>query len=95
MPNIKYTDNYRESCRRDGRSPDKNFISWMDKIESIVHKELNLYLLDLPDENYAIMFKEKEEYPPSSVAEMIINQQKKELNEIFATIMLSRFGNFS
>ena len=95
MPNIKYTDNYRKSCCRDGRSPDKDFISWMDKIESIVHKELNLYLLDLPDENYAIMFKEKEAYSPSSVAEMIIRQRNKELNEFFATIAYSRFGNFS
>lgn len=32
------------------------FMKWMDEIEHIVFKSKNVYLLDIPDQNYMVMF---------------------------------------
>jgi len=63
--------NIETYIREKNPSEDINFIYWMRIIETIIYTKLNLYLTDLPDEDYHTMFEEK--YKPQEVANMIIN----------------------
>lgn len=50
---------------------DHDFLAWMDKIEKIVHKQLGLFLIDLPDEAYYIKFMDGVNH--RKIAKMIID----------------------
>lgn len=57
---------------------DNKFMKWIDQIERIVHAEINLKLLDLPDNDYMMMFHDR--YTPDEVAGIIINDVRKFIN---------------
>ena len=49
---------------------DSNFIKWIDKIENEIYKKFQLYLRDLPDEDYILFYENN--YSPKFIVKMII-----------------------
>jgi hypothetical protein len=65
---MKYSQYY---IQRYQQTVDYHFVEWIDEVEDIVFDVLNFELLDLPDENYMLMY--EEHYKPSEVANIIIS----------------------
>ena len=57
-----YSEHYSKYCIANKQKPNKKFIKWMNNIEKIVLQKSQLYLLDLPDQPYMIMFENNENY---------------------------------
>lgn len=51
-----YTYYYRKKCTQYGDKPNVLFNIWMNKIENKIKNEIELNLLDLPDQDYMFMF---------------------------------------
>ena len=67
---MKYSDYYLAKNTKNNKISNKNFMKWMDKIESNILKKYGLDLLDLPDESYMIMFDDS--YSTLQVIQIVI-----------------------
>lgn len=65
---MKYID-YYISKRKYLNNDDIKFMQWINKIEDIIMRDLDVELLDLPDEDYMMMF--YNEYKPIQVVSLI------------------------
>ena len=64
------TNDDRDLYDTDSTNTRTKYVKWVNKVDKIVFKYLNLHLDDLPDENYRINFDEGME--PESMAKIII-----------------------
>ena len=67
-----YVDSYRVQCKSRNEKPDVNFIKFMNSVEKLVQNQFGVRLLDLPDENYRIMYDDN--YSAESVAGFVISE---------------------
>lgn len=67
---LMYTTLCRERCIKEKTVPDEDFLDFMDNVEKIVYDNINIYLLDLSDEDYYMYFDEG--YTPEEVATIVI-----------------------
>jgi len=69
----RYTDYLKTTCKNYAKpqNTEIKFMTWMDDIEDLVFKALNLNLLDISDQDYMVMFGEG--YTAYDVADYIIN----------------------
>ena len=71
MNNMRMNNKYMYTYNiKDKEDCDKQFIEFMDNIEQIVFDKFNLYLLDLPDEDYYEYYERK--CTPEQVANIVI-----------------------
>ena len=71
----KYTDRYR--LRTPSFLHDTDFCDWIDQVEDLVISALDLYLLDLPDEDYIIHYSNKT--TPEEMFKIILSSNGLEL----------------
>lgn len=74
---MRYSHYYIQNCKNHQDIPNIKFAKWMDKIENIIHKKLNLTLLDLPDEMYYDMFENN--YTFEAVANNILKEYSEHI----------------
>ncbi len=64
------TNMIRHEKRMQRFTPDPNFLKFIDKVEKIVYARLQMYLDDLPDEDYYMAF--ENETTPEQMAKLVI-----------------------
>jgi len=67
-----YTEHYVKHCQKKNINIDKNFIMWVNVIETIVKYKLGMDLLDLPDEDYMLNYENN--IDARDMAKMILSQ---------------------
>lgn len=67
---ISYSTYYKQSKNFKNNKYDKEFIQWIDVVESIVYSKLNFKLLEFSDEAYYCYF--EDHLKPEDVANKII-----------------------
>jgi len=65
-----YADFYRTYCKKNHMKPDVNFIRFMNCVEKLVKDVFGINLLDLPDENYRVMYNNN--HSVEDVAEYVV-----------------------
>jgi hypothetical protein len=77
-----YTEHFRNTRKNQAKIENSNatftgyevkFMKWMNDIEDLVFNSLGLYLLDISDQNYMVMFEEG--YTSKDVADYIIKEE--------------------
>lgn len=69
---MSYISYYKS--KNDGLSIDNKFVKFMDNIEKRVYSRLKLYLLDLPDEDYHMFYKNG--YTTKEIADLVIRNNQ-------------------
>lgn len=67
---MKYSEYFRTKYHHLTKT-DENFIKWIDIIENIVMNNINMQLLDIPDEPYMNYFEQA--YSPEQVVKIIFD----------------------
>lgn len=65
---MNYSNYYIKKCEKSNKKPNMEFVIWITNIESFIEKNLNLSLLELPDDNYMFYFEN------GTTSEYIINK---------------------
>lgn len=68
----KYCEYYKSRCVKTNNEFDKNFYDFLNEIERRVKKELHIDLIDLPDDEYRLMFDDG--YDSTYVAQKVIKE---------------------
>ncbi len=66
---MRYSDYYKEACKRNDNPLNDDFVQWIDRIEGIIYAKYKLHLLDIPDEDYMMFFDDGD--TPETVVEWI------------------------
>lgn len=77
---MKYSNYYKMKCISSNVEFDKNFAIWMNLIEKNVYNTINVLLIDLPDEDYMIMYENGYDY--NKVSDIIITEYTNNINFI-------------
>ncbi len=71
---MSYSEYYIKYCRKNSNVPNTKFIVWVNQVEQIVIKNLNMNLLEIPDEDYMYYYESK--MSSNDMAKIILDQYK-------------------
>jgi len=77
---MKYSENYINHKKESMTKKDFAFCKWMDRVEKIVYKKINLYLLDLADEMFMEYYIRR---TPATKMAMIVINEHDQIYELF------------
>lgn len=70
-----YSEWYIKRCKKEGSVPNTKFVKWINDVEQLVYAEIGCYLVNLPDELYAVNFEKG--IDSKNMAKFIINKNNK------------------
>ena len=71
---MSYSEYYIKYCEKNSNAPNAKFIVWVNQVEQIVIKHLNMNLLEIPDEDYMYYYESK--MSSNDMAKIILDQYK-------------------
>lgn len=77
---MNYSKHYIINCTKHNVKINYGFIMWIDKIEKYIFNKYQIYLLDLPDEDYMGYY--EDEFEPEIIQKMIEKNNYLEITSI-------------